>query len=164
VQFYPWIVLGHVVLVIVALGAHGVSAYSMFAAKSETDRARLGAVLDLSGRSLNLAGWGLLIGVLLGIVAAVVGGHFGRWWPWVSIVVVVLLFGAMTPMASGPMWAVRKALGQPPRGAKPGDPPPEPASDADLAAARARLRPELVAAIGLGGIVILVWLMEFKPF
>ncbi len=163
-QFYPWIVLAHVVLVIVAFGAHGVSAYSMFAAKGETDRARLGAVLDLSGRSLNLAGWGLLIAVLLGIVAAVVGGHFGRWWPWVSIVVVVLVFLAMTPMASGPMWAVRGALGQPPRGAKPGDPPPEPASDADLAAARARLRPELVAAIGLGGIVILVWLMEFKPF
>lgn len=163
-EFYPWVVLAHVVLVIVAFGAHGVSAYSMFAARSERDRVRLGAVLDLSGRSLNLAGWGLLAAVLLGIAAAIMGGHFGRLWPWASIVVVVLIFFAMTPMASGPMWRVRSALGQPARGAKPSDPPPQPASDADLAAAQARLRPELVATIGVVGIVVLVWLMEFKPF
>jgi hypothetical protein len=164
VHFYPWIVLAHVVLVIVAFGAHGVSAYAMFAARSETDRVRLGAVLDLSSRSLSLAGWGLLAAVLLGIVASIIGGHFGRLWPWASIVVVVLIFVAMTPMASGPMWRVRSALGQPARGAKPTDPSPQPASDADLAAAQARLRPELLGAIGVIGIVVLVWLMEFKPF
>ena len=163
-QFYPWVVLAHVVLVIVAFGAHGVSAYSMFAARKEPDRVRLGAVLDLSGRSLNLAGWGLLAAVLLGILAAIIGGHFGRLWPWASIVLVVLIFLTMTPMAATPMGGVRKALGQPVRGDKAGDPPRQPASDADLAAAQARLRPELVAIIGVVGIVVLVWLMEFKPF
>jgi hypothetical protein len=164
VEFYPWIVLAHVVVVIVAFGAHGVSAYAMFTARREPDRARLGAVLDLSGMSLNLAGWGLLLAVILGIVASVIGGHFGRLWPWASIAVVVGVFLAMTPMGAGPMGEVRKALGQRVRGDKDGDPPRQPASDADLAAAQARLRPELVAAIGLVGLVILVWLMEFKPF
>jgi hypothetical protein len=164
VEFYPWIVLAHVVVVIVAFGAHGVSAYAMFTARREPDRARLGAVLDLSGMSLNLAGWGLLLAVILGIVASIIGGHFGRLWPWASIAVVVGVFLAMTPMGAGPMGEVRKALGQRVRGDKDGDPPRQPASDADLAAAQARLRPELVAAIGLVGLVILVWLMEFKPF
>jgi MFS family permease len=164
VEFYPWIVLAHVVVVIVAFGAHGVSAYAMFSARRETDRGRLAAILDLSGSSLSLAGWGLLAAVLLGIVAAVIGGHFGRLWPWASIVVVVLVFIAMTPMGAGPMGEVRKALGQRVRGDKDGDPPRQPASDADLAAAQARLRPELVGAIGLVGLAILVWLMEFKPF
>lgn len=163
-EFYPWIVLAHVVLVIVAFGAHGVSAFAMFSARRETDRGRLGAILDLSGSSLSLAGFGLLAAVLLGIVAAVIGGHFGRLWPWASIVVVVLVFIAMTPMGAGPMGEVRKALGQRVRGDKDGDPPRQPASDADLAAAQARLRPELVGAIGLVGVAMLVWLMEFKPF
>jgi hypothetical protein len=164
VEFYPWIVLAHVVVVIVAFAAHGVSAYAMFAARREPDRARLGAVLDLSGTSLSLAGWGLLLAVILGIVASIIGGHFGRLWPWASIAVVVGVFLAMTPMGAGPMGEVRKALGQRVRGDKDGDPPRQPASDAELAAAQARLRPELVGAIGLVGIVVLVWLMEFKPF
>ncbi len=43
-ELYPWVVLGHVVLIILALGAHGVSAFAMFRARSETDRARLAAV------------------------------------------------------------------------------------------------------------------------
>jgi hypothetical protein len=67
-------------------------------------------------------------------------------------------------MAANPMGGVRKALGQSVRGDKAGDPPRQPASDADLAAAQARLRPELVATIGVVGLVVLVWLMEFKPF
>jgi MFS family permease len=164
VEFYPWIVLAHVVLVIVAFGAHGVSAFAMLSARRETDRARLGAVLDLSTWSLGVAGWALLAAVLLGIVASVIAGHFGRLWPWVSIVVVVVVFVAMTPMGAGPMGELRKALGLPVRGDKAGDPPRQPASDAELAAAQARLRPEILGGIGLVGIVVLVWLMEFKPF
>jgi len=164
VDFYPWIVVAHVVIVVVAFGAHGVSAFAMFSARREPDRARLAAILDLSGTSLGLAGWGLLAAVVLGIVAAVMGGHFGRLWPWASIVVVIVIFAAMTPMGAGPMSEVRKALGQRARGDKDGDPPRQPASDAELAAAQARLRPEILGGIGLVGIVVLVWLMELKPF
>jgi hypothetical protein len=164
VDFYPLVVLSHVVLVIVAFGAHGVSAFAMFGARRETDRVRLGAIMDLSATSLNAAGWGLLLAVVLGIVAAVIGGHFGRLWPWAAIVVVVVVFGTMTPLAAGPMGEVRKALGQRIRGDKDGDPPRQPGSDAELAAAQARLRPELVGAIGLVGIILLTWLMEVKPF
>ena len=90
--FYPWVVVAHVFFVIVAFGAHGVSAFAMFRVKSETDRSRLAAVLDLSTMALLTAGIGLLLAVVLGIVAAIMGGHFSRLWPWVSIVVVVLAF------------------------------------------------------------------------
>lgn len=163
-ELYPWVVLAHVVLVILAFGAHGVSAFTMFRARGEPDRVRLGAILDLSTSSLLVAGIGLLLAVLAGIVAAAMAGYFGRLWPWVSIVVVVLVWVAMTPMAAGPLRGVREALGQPVRGDKPGDPPRQPGTDEALAAARARLRPEAVAAVGVLGIVVLVWLMEMKPF
>ena len=36
-EFYPWVVVGHVFFVILAFMAHGVSAFSMFQAKREPD-------------------------------------------------------------------------------------------------------------------------------
>jgi hypothetical protein len=162
-EFYPWVVVGHVILVILAFGAHGVSAFGMFKVKRETDRQRMIGVLELSTTALLWAGIGLVLAVLFGIAAAWMGGHFGRLWPWVSIAVVVIVWIAMTPMAAGPMNAVRQALGLPSRLDAKGT-TPSPRSDVELTAAQARLRPELVAAVGVGAIMLLVWLMEQKPF
>jgi hypothetical protein len=69
----------------------------------------------------------------------------------------------MTPLAANPMSAVRRELGLPTRNDQKGS-IPQPGTDEALAAARARLRPELVAGAGVLAIVILVWLMEMKPF
>lgn len=163
-DFYPWVVVAHVFFVIIAFGAHGTSAYAMFQAKRETDRARLAAVLDLSGTSLILAGIALLVAVLLGIVAAIMGNHFSRLWPWASIGVVVVAFAVMTPLGANPMSNLRSALGQPSRNDKKGAPPPPPGSDEAVRAAQARLRPDLLATVGIVAIAVLVWLMELKPF
>ena len=161
--FYPWVVVAHVVFVILAFGAHGVSAYSMFRVRSEADRVRAAAVLDLSTTALVGAGIGLVLAVILGIVAAIMGGHFGRAWPWAAIVVVVVVWIAMTPMAANPLAEVRRTLGLPNRADKKGV-PPTPDTDEAFAATRAGLKPELVAGIGVVAIVVLVWLMEMKPF
>ncbi len=162
-MFYPWVVISHVVFVILAFGAHGVSAFAMFRVKRETDRVRMAAVLDLSNTSLVAAGIGLLVAVVLGIVAAIMGGHFSRTWPWAAIAVVVIVWIAMSPLAANPLASVRYALGLPSRKDKKGE-PPQPRSDAELTAAQASLRPHLVAVVGIVAIVILVWLMEAKPF
>ena len=159
-DFYPWIVIAHVFLVIVAFGAHGFSAFAMFGVKRESERERLSVLLAQSSTALVVAGIALLVAVILGIVAAALHGHFGRLWPWVSIVVVVVVWLAMTPLAAGPMSRVRAILGLPIRGKVEGPP----GTDEELTAARARLRPELVAGVGLLGILLLVWLMELKPF
>ena len=119
-DLYPWVVIGHVVFVILAFGAHGVSAFAMFRVKAEPDRARAAAVLDLSTVALAAAGIGLLVAVVLGIVAAAMAGYFGRLWPWASIVVVVLIWLAMTPLAANPMSEVRRQLGLPTRNDKKG--------------------------------------------
>jgi hypothetical protein len=163
-DLYPWVVVAHVFFVIIAFGAHGTSAYAIFQAKRETDRARLAAVLDLSGTSLALAGVALVLALILGIVAAIMGNHFSRLWPWVAIGVVILVFGVMTPVGANPMSNVRQALGQPSRADRQGAPPPAPASDEVLRAAQAKLRPELLAIVGVAAIAVLVWLMEIKPF
>jgi hypothetical protein len=162
-DFYPWIVIAHVFFVIIAFGAHGTSAFAMFQAKRETDRARLAAVLDLSGASLGVAGVGLILAVVLGIVAAIMGGHFGRLWPWAAIGVVVVIFGAMTPIGANPMSDLRKTLGLPSRADKKGE-VPRAGTDAEVRAAQDKLRPELLTTLGIVALAILVWLMELKPF
>lgn len=135
--------IAHVFFVIVAFGAHGTSAFAMFQAKREIDRARLSAVLDLSGSSLGVAGVGLLLALLLGIVAAIVGGHFSRFWPWAAIGVVIAVFAVMTPFGTNPMGEVLRALGLPVRGDRAGDPPRQRAGEEELRAAQAKLGPEL---------------------
>jgi hypothetical protein len=156
--------VAHVSVVIVALMAHGVSMFAMFRLRSETDRVRIGAILDLSSSSLAVAGVGLLVALVLGIVASIVAGHFSRFWPWASIVVLVVLIGSMTPLAAAPMTRVRHALGLAVPGDRIGQTAGDPSTDEELTAALAGIRPALPTAIGIAGIVILVWLMRAKPF
>jgi small-conductance mechanosensitive channel len=162
---YSLVVTGHVFLVVVAFGAHGAAALTMFEVKRESDRARLAAVLDLSIRSFSVAIWALLGAVLLGVAATIMGNHGGRLWVWVSVAVLVTMVVLMTPLAGGPMNRVRRALGLRSERNGPGmDPAREPLSDDELTAARAALRPGRVALVGLAGTLALVWLMEAKPF
>ena len=69
-DLYGWVVFGHVVAVILGLGAHGASAFAMFRVRRETDRSRMAAILDVSSSSLIVASIGLLVAIVLGIVAA----------------------------------------------------------------------------------------------
>ena len=163
-DLYGWLVFGHVTAVILAFAAHGVSAFAMFQVRKEHDRARLGAILDLSSSSLGIAGILLVVVVVLGIAAAVVGSQFSRFWPWAAIVIVVIAFGSMTPLAAIPMNRVRRALALPIAGDRTGESAGEGGSNEELAAALAGIKPELPAAIGIAAIVVLTWLMRAKPF
>ena len=160
-ELYPWIVIGHVFFVIIAFGAHGASAFTIFRLRATTDRGQIGALLELSGQSLIVAGVGPLVVIVLGIWAAIIGGHFSQAWPWAAIGVLVVVTGAMTPLAANPMREMRAALGQ---GKDKSGAPLVPGSDAELDAAKAKLRPEATMAIGVIGLALLVWLMEGKPF
>lgn len=163
-DLYGSVVLGHVVAVILGLGAHGASAFAMFRVRRERDRARMAAILEVSSSSLFVASIGLLVAIVLGIIAAVMGGHFSRFWPWAAIIVLVIVVGSMTPLAGIPMNNLRQALGMAVQGDKKGDPPRMPGTDEEVAAALTRIRPELPTGIGVVGVGILTWLMEAHPF
>ena len=159
-DFYPWVVVGHVFFVIVAFSAHGVSAFAMYRVKAEPDRGRLVALLELSQSALIVAGVALLVTIGLGILAGIMGNWFSRWWTWASIGVLVVVIGMMTPFAANPMDRVRGALGLRNRHEKEF----APKSDEELRRAQATLRPGLVMGVGVVAIALLVWLMEIKPF
>ena len=162
-DWYGLIVLIHVVAVLVFIAAHAVSAVSIFQVRAESDRLKLASILERSARSLIVAGIALLVLLISGIVAGIMGGWWGRLWIWVSLVLLVAVGGTMTPLAGIPMSNIRRALGQQVGKPKEGDPPPVALGDAEVAAARAALRPELVAGAGVGALVIITWLMYAKP-
>ncbi|HEX3266040.1 MAG TPA: hypothetical protein VHR16_10265 [Candidatus Limnocylindrales bacterium] len=158
------IVFLHVVGAFMFVAGHGVSMFVVFQARKERDRGRLAAILDLSGWSLGVAGVGLLILLVAGIAAGIMLGSFGKLWIWVSLVLLIVIGGLMTPVGGTYLRKLRVALGQPMRGAKPGDPAPVAVSDGELVALQASNAPELLLAIGAVGFVVILYLMMFRPF
>ena len=162
--YVRWIIFLHVLGAFMFVAGHGVSMFVVFQVRKERDRAKLLGLLDLSGWSIAMAGIGLLILLISGIVAGIVLNSWGRTWIWVSLALFVVIGILMTPLGSAYLWKLRTALGQRPRSAKPTDPDPVPVSDGELAAIQDSRRPELLLLIGAGGFAIILWLMMFKPF
>lgn len=162
--YLGWIVFLHVAGAFMFAAGHGVSMFVAFRVRKERDRTRLAALLDLSAGSLNVAGIGLLVLLVAGILAGIVAGSFDRWWIWISLVLFVVIGGAMTPIGSIHFGKIRAAIGQRTRGLKPADPDPVPVSDAELEGLLASRTPEILLLLGAGGFIVILWLMKFRPF
>jgi len=161
--FLPWLKFIHIAGAIAFVAGHGVSMIMAFRLRSEREPARMLAMLDLSASSLSLATIGLLVLLVAGIVDGIVAGYFGRLWIWISLVGLFAIGGSMTPLASGHFNAIRLALGQRTRMMKPGDPDPVPRPIEDVVAMASTNRPMQLAIIGGGGLLVILWLMTFKP-
>jgi uncharacterized membrane protein len=158
------IIFLHVLGAFMFVAGHGVSMFVVFRVRKESDRGKLAALLDLSGWSLVVAGIGLLILFVSGIVAGIVLGSFGKIWLWIALVLFIVIAIVMTPVGGTYLRNLRLAIGQRPGTAKPGDPDPTPVSDAELAAMQASRKPELLLLLGAGGFVVILYLMMFRPF
>jgi hypothetical protein len=159
---YDWVVFIHVLGGFGFVAAHGVSAHVAFQLRAERDRARIGALLELSSHSLFLLYGSLLVLLAAGILAGFMGGHWSRLWIWVALGLLVAIIVSMYVMASPYYAGVRRGLGLKAYGdAKT---PAEPVTDDELVRLLASSRPWWIAAIGTVGLLIIIWLMLFKPF
>jgi hypothetical protein len=167
VNWYPWIVFVHVLGVLLFFMAHGTSMVVAYRLRRERDPARVRALLDLSSWSLGIVpSLALVVGVLAGITAGIVGGHFGRLWIWTSIVLLVVVAAYMTPGVAARVNVIRAAAGTQqinPFSRKAPDPPPDP-DPAELARLLDAWNPLVPAVIGFGAFAVLLWLMMLKPF
>jgi hypothetical protein len=161
--YVGWIVFVHVLGAFAFAAGHGVSLFVAFQIRRERDRERLEALLDLSGWSLGLAGVGLLVLLVSGILAGIVLGSWDQPWLWISLALFIVITVAMTPIGSAYFTRARLGLGQRTRSVKPSDPDPVPVSDDELDKILESKRPELLLAIGAGGFVVILWLMMFRP-
>jgi hypothetical protein len=147
----------HIAGVFAFLIAHGVSVGVAFRVRAERDPKRIMALLELSAWSTSL----MYIGILLLLTGGVIAGFIGEWWGdgwiWVSLGALILIMVAMYAVAAGYYKRLRTIVGA--------------MADGSQAVSEERLvellegpRPWVLAAIGFGGILFILYLMLFKPF
>lgn len=153
-DLYGWLVFLHVAAALVAFLAHGVSAGAALKLASVRDRATVQALLEMSNQALLVFAGALLVLVAAGIALGFMGGYWGQAWIWISIVLFVLVFLAMTPMAAQRLRRVREVLAQ----------PASPQSAAELDALLDAWRPLPTLLVGSVGLLVITWFMVVRPF
>ena len=163
---YAAIVFIHAATILLFFVAHGASMAVSFRLKRERDPAAARALLDLSSWAMALpAAITVIVGLLTGIAAGIMGGWFGQLWIWVSLVLFVVVGGVMTPMAAARLQALRAAAGTAPLNpfARSQRAAPE-ANPAELSRLLDEWNPLPISLLGLTAFVVILWLMMFKPF
>jgi hypothetical protein len=157
---YQWLVFLHILAALTFFMAHGASAAMAFRVRQERQLDRVRALLDLSTAAQPIAFIALVVLLLVGIGAGIMGGWFRMGWIWAALGLVVLMGFWMTYYASRYYVPLRKALGMPYRG----DPAQPPASEAEIHRIRESANPVVFAAISFAVVTVILWLMMFKPF
>ncbi|MCC7359837.1 MAG: hypothetical protein IT317_10190 [Anaerolineales bacterium] len=162
---YPFLIFLHVLSIFGFLFAHGVSAAVMFKVRAEHEPARLHALLDLSQALSAAMGLTALLLFVTGLILGFMGQWWARGWIWLSLILFVALSVVMSVLGRPYLERIRAAIGIGTVEQQRQKTPPSPALPPDeLAVVLASGRPMLVAAVGLGGLVIITWLMLYKPF
>jgi len=162
--WYPWIVLLHIVGAFVFVASHGVAIWMAVQIRRERDRNRVAALLDLSASSLTGLYVGLLLLLIGGIWAGIAGDWFRFGWTWLALAILVAITVLMYVVATPFFKELRTALGQRTMGMPKDAPDPTALSDGEIASIAARTPVNVLAAIGFGGLLVILWLMVVKPF
>ena len=154
---YSWIVFLHVAGAFGFLLAHGVSVAVLLRLRTERKRDRITTLLDLSSSSMT----GFYASIVVLLAAGTLAGFIGNWWRmvwiWASLGLFLAIAAAMYPLATAYLRRVRAAVGKRPSGAPM-------ASDEEIDEVLGSGRPVLIAVIGFGGLLVILWMMMFKPF
>ena len=161
-DWYPWVVFIHAATVLLFFIAHGTSMAVAFAVRREENLDRLRAGLDLSQRAMGPATIVLsVVGILAGIAAGFMGDWWGKLWIWISLVLLLLVAGGMTPLAAVRLNAMRVAAGLP--NPRQRDAPPAENLE-ELRRLQAAWNPMPIAVVGIASFVVILFMMMVKPF
>ena len=146
-SLYVWLKFVHLSFVFVFLFAHGISGGASLALRGAVAGSTR-SLLTLSQRSAQAGTPALLVILITGIWMTFAGHWSGMVWPWLALGVLLAVSGAMV-YVSRPYYLAREALA---------------GSDDALAQQLSRTRPMLAVWVGVIGLVVLLFLMVFKPF
>ena len=152
---YQWLVLLHLVGLALFIAMHGVSMWASFRVRGEPNRDVVAALLGLSAQGNRVMYLGFLLLGIGGLGAAANAGWLTAPWVVASYIVLAAVILLMYIVGAGFYYTLRDGLvgtEKTPR-----------LDDAELAAVMDNRRPEALALIGLVGLLILFWLMVFKP-
>jgi hypothetical protein len=154
---YSWLKFLHVAAVLALLGTHGVSMTVLYAIRKERDRAKILAMIGVSGQSILPMYISIGAVVLFGVLLWVKVYSFGTTWLWVAVVILVATTGLMTATAKPYFARVKEACQLRPSGV------PR-VSDEELGEVLNSSRAHVITAIGVIGLGAILYLMIFKPF
>ena len=162
---YSWVVLLHVIGAFIFVASHGVAIWMAMQLTQERDRTRMAALLDLSSMSIG----GLYIGLLLLLIGGIWAGIAREWffhfaWIWLALGIFIAISVVMYAVATPYFRTLRAAVGIRSQYGPKDAPDPVPLSDEELATLAARSPVAVLSVVGVGGLVIILWLMVVKPF
>jgi len=163
---YQWLVFAHVLGVFGFLLAHGTAAAVAFALRRLREVERVRVLLDLSRGVTMVADISLLVLLAAGITAGFMGNWWGQGWIWASLGLFILIGVTMAPLGSRPLNRIRRLVhaGNPSRLEAISNSSLDTSAEKQLAVMLAATHPWLLTVIGGGGLVLILWLMMFKPF
>jgi hypothetical protein len=153
---YLWMKYLHIASVMALLATHGVSIVVMYRIRGERDRKRILDLITFSGETIVPMYISIAAIVVTGVWAGLIADWFRYAWIWISLVVLVATIGLMTVTAKPYFARVKEACQVRPSGV------PR-TSDEELGEILRSGRAHLVTAIGLGGLLGILYLMVFKP-
>lgn len=156
---WQWWLLLHLTGVLVFVGAHGVSMFVLYRIRGERDRRRIAELIVFSGTTTRPMYVGLLI-LAVGGVGAGITLHlfsFSQGWLWISIVILLITIGLMTGLAAPYFRRITAACEIRPSGV------PR-VSDEELEQLLRSREANVISAIGVVGLLSILYLMLFKPF
>ena len=131
----------------------------LYAIRRERDRGKVLALISVSGQTIvpmyiSIAAI-VVFGVLLWVKLKAVYG-LGTTWLWISVVMLIATTGLMSATAKPYFARVKEACQLRPSGV------PR-VSDEELAEVLTSARAHLISAIGVIGLLVIVYMMVFKP-
>lgn len=160
---YRWIVFLHILAALAFFAAHGTSMAMAFRLRRERALDRIRAILDLSNAALPVMYISMMVLLLAGIGAGIMGHWFSQGWIWAALVLIVVLWFGMHAYVFRFYTPIRKAVGLPYRDGK-DNPALPPASDSEITALIQKANPFMLAVPSFALVTVILWLMMFKPF
>jgi cytochrome bd-type quinol oxidase subunit 2 len=154
--WYHFFVLLHIVGVVSFMTCHGGSMFVLYRIRQSTDREKILDLLTFSGETVIPMYISLAVLVVAGVIAGIGGSWFHFWWIWAAIGVLLLTTGLMTVTARPYFQRVKAACAIRPTGV------PR-ASDEELAELVGGPTANLITAIGTVGLLVILYLMNYKP-
>lgn len=158
---YSFVVFIHVLSVIIFLLAHGVSITVFFLIRRQPSVERTRILMEVRKAAVPVMMIAFLVLILSGIGAASIGQWWSRGWVWASIGVLVGIFLAMGFMGRTYFDRIQN-LFQPAKRTE--NTVAAVLHTQDLVPVLRNSHPRILSLIGVSGLVVILYLMMYKPF